>query len=170
MTLCDVYCDVPGISLCRSIGHVCYYWARLSKISWFVSGEQINNIIICQSQWLRQIFDLWDNNKSLHFAITKFLLFYRLMTEFVYQNSQQLKDFLKAQKSHLHYYKRACFQLRMSRMLFAAKHLSAGHVVGSWPLKRKGKIHRKIIIIIGVCVYTHEFCVSSYRMTDLSCF
>ena len=23
MTLCDIYCDVPGISLCRSIGHVC---------------------------------------------------------------------------------------------------------------------------------------------------
>ena len=25
MTLCDVYCDVLGISLCRSIGHVCTF-------------------------------------------------------------------------------------------------------------------------------------------------
>ena len=45
------------------------YWTRLSKILWFVSGEQI---IICRSQRLRQIIDLWDNDKSQYFAITEF--------------------------------------------------------------------------------------------------
>ena len=49
MTLCDVYCDVPGISLCRSIGHV---WSRVAKISevkinltQFIGGRFNHNII-----------------------------------------------------------------------------------------------------------------------------
>ena len=36
MTLCDVYCDVPGISLCRSIGHV---WLHQYITNWFVSTQ-----------------------------------------------------------------------------------------------------------------------------------
>ena len=39
-----------------------------------------------------------------------------------------------------HFHTRARFQLRMSRILFAAKHLFAGHVVGSRPMKRKERI------------------------------
>ena len=49
------------------------YWTRLSKISWFVCGEQIN---ICRSRRLSQIIDLHD----------KQLLFYHLITEFVLFN------------------------------------------------------------------------------------
>ena len=46
------------------------YWTRLSKISWFVCGEQIN--IVCWSWRLRQMIDLQDTDKSRYFAITKF--------------------------------------------------------------------------------------------------
>ena len=41
------------------------YWTRLSKISWFVSGEQINF-------YLFSIFDLRDTNRSRYFAKTEF--------------------------------------------------------------------------------------------------
>ena len=44
------------------------YWTRLSKISWFVSGEHINYL----PQPLKQIIDLWDTDKSQYFAITEF--------------------------------------------------------------------------------------------------
>ena len=43
---------------------------------------------------------------------------------------------------------RAYSQLRMSRILFAAKQLFAGHVVSSRPMKTKEKIHRRMIIIM----------------------
>ena len=49
--------------------HMVDFWARLSKILWFVSGEQINDII-CQR--LRQIIDPLATQKSWYFAITKF--------------------------------------------------------------------------------------------------
>ena len=45
------------------------YWMRLSKISWFVSGEQI---IMCWSRRLRQIIDVRDTGKWRYFAITEF--------------------------------------------------------------------------------------------------
>ena len=61
------------------------------------------------------------------------------MTEFVFHNSQQLNHFLKAQESELPFSHRAWFQLRMSRILFAARQLFSGHVVGSRPMKWKEK-------------------------------
>ena len=42
------------------------YWTRLSKISWFVSGKQINYYSASQIIYLR------DTDKSWYFAITKF--------------------------------------------------------------------------------------------------
>ena len=45
--------------------------------------------------------------------------------------------------------------LRMSRILFAARHtmrmnmqLFAGHVLGSRPIKRRKNVHRMIIVVI----------------------
>ena len=43
------------------------YWARLSKVSWFVSGEQINYL-----PKPRQIVDMRDTAKSRYFGITEF--------------------------------------------------------------------------------------------------
>ena len=45
------------------------YWMRLSKISWFVGGEQINYLL---NQRLSQIIDLRDTDKSWYFATTEF--------------------------------------------------------------------------------------------------
>ena len=44
------------------------YWTRLSNISWFVSGKQINYL----PKLNRQINDLRDTDKSRYFAITEF--------------------------------------------------------------------------------------------------
>lgn len=43
------------------------YWARLSKVSWFVSGKRINYL-----PKPRQIVDMRDTEKSWYFAITEF--------------------------------------------------------------------------------------------------
>ena len=46
------------------------YWARLSKMSWFVSGKQINYLPKPKAEAI--IIDLRDTDKSLYFAITEF--------------------------------------------------------------------------------------------------
>ena len=47
------------------------YWTRLSKISWFVSGEQINYLPKPKAE-ASNITDLRDTDKSRYFAITEF--------------------------------------------------------------------------------------------------
>ena len=56
------YLAVPLYRLFCQVSYVIIsnYWKRLSKISWFVSGAQINNI--CRSRRLRQIIDLQKSN------------------------------------------------------------------------------------------------------------
>jgi len=44
-----------------------HYWMRLSKISWFVSSEQISYL-----PKPKQIIDLRDTDKSRYFVITEF--------------------------------------------------------------------------------------------------
>ena len=70
--------------------------------------------------------------------------------------NQSLSD--SSSKRSAIFHTRARFQLRRSKILFAAKHiysttneqtiicrqLFAGHVVGSQPMKRKGKMHRMV--------------------------
>ena len=36
-TLCDVYCEVPWISLCHNIGHACHMWVS-SYLKWLDIG------------------------------------------------------------------------------------------------------------------------------------
>ena len=87
---------------------------RLSKISWFVCGEQINIIR------LRQIIDLRDTDKSWYFAITKF---YQSITEFVFSMNilGKWSNLPFSCKSN-HKKEKARFPLCMSRILVAAKH------------------------------------------------
>ena len=47
------------------------YWTWLSKISWFVSGEQINYLPKPKAE-ASNITDLRDTDKSRYFAITEF--------------------------------------------------------------------------------------------------
>ena len=134
------------------------YWTRLSKISWFVSGEQIN-YNFCRSRRLRQIIDLRDTEKSRYFAITEFnnCLTIRSPACFLLNIALWMVS-----EAICHFYARAItrrrkewFYLRMSRTLFTAKtqlddiaheqtiicrELFTGHVVGSRPMKRKNSL------------------------------
>ena len=104
-----------------------------------------------------QIIDLRDTDKSQYFAITESnncLSFDRQVSFHILITSWQLREVI------CHFSQRAWLQLRMSRILFAAKHvlndttheqtiicrqLFAGHVVGSWPMERKKTMRRMII-------------------------
>ena len=94
------------------------YWTRLNKISWFVSGEQINYL---PSWRLRQIIDVRDTGKSRHFVITEFnnCFIIRSPSLFFLMNvfgKRSDLPFFTQERYH------AWFRLRMSRILFAAKH------------------------------------------------
>ena len=140
------------------------YWMRLSKISRFVSGEQI---IMCWSRRLRQIIDVRDTGKWRYFAITEFNNCFIIRSPSLFFN-----DHLREVKRSAFFHARTLARRRkawcclcISRMLFAAKHswttlriaheqtiicsqLFAGHVVGFRPMKRKKNLHRMIIDII----------------------
>ena len=106
-----------------------------------------------------QIIDLRDTDKSQYFAITESnncLSFDRQVSFHILITSWQLREVI------CHFSQRAWLQLRMSRILFAAKHvlndttheqtiicrqLFAGHVVGSWQMERKKTMRRMIIYI-----------------------
>ena len=108
-------------------------WTGLTKISWFVSGEQIN---------------LWSTR---HCQITIFCnnrvqwLFYHSITKFVF-TSWQLRETicnfsLESVVPITHEQNIICSKirymvLRMSGSLFEGC-LFAGHLVGSWPMERK---------------------------------
>ena len=154
------------------------YLTRLSKISWFVSGEQIN--------YCYQIIDLRDTDKSRYFAITVFnnCFIIRSPSLFSYFN-----HFLTAQGSDLPFFSwESCsnyawaeyyLQRNTFRRYYAwADHYSyqlfAGHVVDFRPMERKKKTHRMIIVnyvyvyfIVNMCekevaAVTYYFYCNSY--------
>ena len=136
------------------------YWTRLSKISWFVCGEQIN-------YWLRQIIDLRDTDKSWYFAITEvnncFIM--NLITEFAFlmnilgkqsdlpfsRKSDHKKE--KSTVSFTHEQNIICSQSLLDgiahEQTIICRQLFAGRVVGSRPMERKKNLLRMIIDIIG---------------------
>ena len=65
MTLCDVYCDVPGISLCRSIGHVCVMID--SDMSWEHHIDTICCTISSRLSLLRRIKPYLNFDSALRF-------------------------------------------------------------------------------------------------------
>ena len=88
------------------------YWMRLSKILWFVSGEQINI-------WPWKIIDLQYTDKSRYFATTELVNYFII---------QSLSWFVNDYLPFCHFHERASTRrkawlyLCMSRILFAAKH------------------------------------------------
>ena len=137
------------------------YWTRLSKILWFVSGNQI----ICLSLQLRQIIDLWDTDKSPYFAITEvnncFII--RLPNLFSYFN-----HFLATQRSDLSFFSQehgsitheqniicsnTCLDGTMHEQTIICRQLFAGHMVGSRPMKRKEKMHCMITLFNSILSY-----------------
>ena len=134
------------------------YWTRLTKISSFVSGEQINYNLAEADGW-GKLFFLRDTEKSRYFAITEFnnCLIIRSPVCFLLNIALWMVS-----EAICHFYARAItrrrkewFHLRMSRTLFTAKtqlddiaheqtiicrELFTGHVVGSRPMKRKNSL------------------------------
>ena len=116
------------------------YWARLSKISWFVSGEQIsylpkpkaNNLsarhwqitILCNN-----CFVIW----SPFFVSTKYVQSLSACSDLPFSH--------KSVVSIMHEQNITCSKTLISTQLFA------DHVVSSRSMKRKEKIHRMIIDI-----------------------
>ena len=78
--------------------------------------------IICQSRRLRQIIDLRDTDKSRYFAITEFNNCFIIRSPSLFLVISWGSEAI----SHFHARaiarRKACFLLRMSRLLFAAKH------------------------------------------------
>ena len=80
--------------------------------------------IICRGWRLRQIIDLWDTDKSRYFATTEF-------NNWVFRDYFWEITLWQLREAICHFHARAWFQLRMSRILFAAKH--------SWTVLRMGR-------------------------------
>ena len=148
--------DVEG----RQIIH--NYWRRLTKISWFVCGEQINYL---RSWRLRQIIDLRDTDKSRCFEIAEFKNCFIIRSPslfFLMDILGKRSDLLFSRKSdskkRKHGFLYACAEYYLQsntdgRHCAWADHylqaVIAGHVVGSRPMKRKKNLLRMISCITG---------------------
>ena len=86
------------------------YWTRVSKISWFVSDEQL------------QIIDLRDIDKSWYFAITEFNNCFIIRSpSLCFRNIFGKRSDLPFSRKSAPSRRKAWFRLRMSRIVFAAK-------------------------------------------------
>ena len=118
--------------------------------------------IICQSRRLRQIIDVRDTGKSRYFVITEFnnCFIIRSPSLFFLMNilgkrsdlpfsrkSDRKKE--KSVVSFTHEQNSICSQKQLNNIahehFIICRQLFAGHVVGSWPVKRKQHLHRMII-------------------------
>ena len=139
------------------------YWARLSKILWFLSGEQINylpkakaEVNICSARhWQITIF--CDNEFNNCFIIR---------SPFCW-STKYVKSLSACSGNRSIIFTRAYFQLRMSRILFAVKHLFVGSYlqVTWWALgqfKGKKKKHRMIIVISRIFKSSYMYAVPEH--------
>ena len=106
------------------------YWTRLSQISWFVSGEQINHLPKPKAEA--------NNWPARHRRITIFcdnrvqLLFYHSISKFFLTNIfGKRSDLLFFHARTIERRRKVWFRLRMSRILFAAEH--------SWTILRMSR-------------------------------
>ena len=123
------------------------YWTRLSKISWFVCGEQIN---ICRSQRLSQIIDLHDKQLLFYHSIAEFVLF----NEYPWEAKRSAifkQEWSQEGEKHGFLYACAEYYLQPNTVgwhsheqTIICRQLFAGHVVGSWPMKRKKNLLQKL--------------------------
>ena len=137
-----------GVTVREYLTIIEWGWAKYRDLS--VASRSI----ICQSQRLRQITDLRDTDKSRYFATNKLHeLFYHLITEFVFLRNvfgkqSNLPFSLKSNcnyegsvVSFTHEEHIICSQTKLDdsahEQTIICRHLFAGHVVSSRPMKRK---------------------------------
>ena len=105
--------------------------------------------MICQ--W-RQIFVLQDTDKSRYFVIIEVNKCFIIRSPSLFFN--EYVPFCHFHARAIAKRRKVWFHLRMSRILFAAKHswITADHVVGSRSMKRKNKLLRMIIIVMTIVI------------------
>ena len=147
------------------------YWTRLSKISWFVSGEQVTD-----KSWYFVItqFNSFGHKVCFHISITSWQL-REAICHFSVQNVVPIT----------HEQSIICRKTRLDgtphEQTIICRQLFAGHVVDSRPIERKEKTHRMIIrvswfwlyIFIVIYIYLHLYlwplrCRCSAVSTELS--
>ena len=116
------------------------YWTRLSKIWWFVSGEQI--IIDLRENTAIIGFDNCSIIRSPSLFFNKYLPFSR--------KSNRKKE--KSAVLFAYEQKIICSQTQLNdiahEQTIICRQLSAGHLVGSRPMKRKNNLREMIIAVI----------------------
>ena len=125
------------------------YWTRLSKISWFVSGEQINYYYL--------LIDLRDTDKSRYFWISEFNNFFIIRSPSLVFNEylRARKIFIKKQAKWSAIFHARVIAKHKTQLDDTAheeniicRQLFAGHVVDFRPMKRKKNLQRMIISLV----------------------
>ena len=123
------------------------YWMRLSRISWFVSGEQIN---YCNNWSMRhgQITIFCNNRVQLSFSqwvcfFNEYLAFCHFYTKLIARRRKAW--FHLCMSRVLFVAKHSWTTLPMSRPLFVYSYLQVTCMVGSLPMKRKKYLYQMII-------------------------
>ena len=161
------------------------YWTRFSKISWFVSGEQINCLLKPKAD---AIIDMRNTDKSRYFASTGFnnCFIIRSPSLFSYFN-----HFLAVQESDLPFFSQErgsnyawaeyYLQQNSKTRLHCATHeqtiicrqFFAGHVVGLRPMERKKNTSKDnysclvVMRIKNLWTRTKNFYVCKFRLKIL---
>ena len=129
-------------------------WAKYRDLS------VVSRSIICWSQTLRQTIDVRDTDKSRYFVITEFnncFIIHRVcFLRNIFGKRSDLpfsrKSDRKKEKSTVsftHVQNIICSQTQLDgiahEQTIICRQLFAGHVVGSWPVKREKNLLRMII-------------------------
>ena len=117
------------------------YWTRLSKISWFVGGEQINYYCL--------FIDLRDTEKSRYFGISEFNNCFIIRSPSLFFN-----EYLREAKWSAIFHARVIAKHKTQlddtahEQNIICRQLFAGHVVDFRLMKRKKNLHLMIISLV----------------------
>ena len=147
--------DAPSLRLINN------YWTRLSKISWFVYGEQINYLPKSKAeannwrwsarQWQITIFCDNQVQSLFYHSITEFVVLMNILgkrSDLPFSRKSDRKK-EKSTVSFTHVQNIICSQTQLDgiahEQTIICRQLFAGHVVGFQPMKRKKNLLRMII-------------------------
>ena len=119
------------------------YWRRLSKISWFVCGEQAEANNWSARHWQIMIFCINRVQQLFYHLITEFVFLMNILgkrSDLPFSRESDCKK-EKSTVSFMHVQNIICSQTQLDDIAhektIICRQLLAGLVVGSWPMKRK---------------------------------
>ena len=156
------------------------YWARLSKISWFVSGDQINYLLkpfFWSTKYVKSLSACSGNRSAIFTQVRSFN--YAWAEYYLQQNTYgvcsydvtaaMLKGWNILLGIELYFYANPPFVSLCKydfwsheRTHSVCKELLAGHVVRSRPMKRKAKIHRMILDVVSNYPVDSNLCAGEH--------